>query len=279
MTTWFDKDGPCGGLSLDDRGLQYGDGLFETIAVRDGVPRLWDRHMHRLASSCRRLSLPFPGEDSLRILLQAAIDGSAATASDATAKLIVTAGVGERGYARPKDVSPTVVARIFPATPVPRRHYDDGVDVQLCDTRIAEQPALAGLKTLNRLEQVLARQALDAAFEGLMSDGAKRAICGTMSNVFIVTGQEIVTPSLHRCGVEGVTRAEILDRARAESLQISTRDVPLVECLQADELILSNSQFGVLPARRLHDRVFAQRAGYQRLRDLLADAGFREWAA
>lgn len=279
MTTWRDIDGACGELPMDDRGLHYGDGLFETIAIRDGVPRLWQRHMQRLASSCMRLEIPFPGESALRDLLQTTIDEAGAETSDATAKLIVTAGIGERGYARPKELTPSVRARLFPAKLIPAGHYIDGVEVQICATRIAEQPALAGLKSLNRLEQVLARMEFDTAFEGLMCDAANRVICGTMSNVFIVDKHEIATPSLHRCGVEGVARAEILERARAERMHVDIRDVTIDECLQADELILSNSQFGLLPVRRIGDRSFEQRAAYEQLRNLLVDAGFREWAA
>lgn len=279
MTTWFDLEGVCGGVSAADRGLQYGDGLFETIAIRGGKPRLWHRHMQRLASACSRLAIPFPGEPALEKLVQVAVDETDAGGSDATVKLIVTAGEGPRGYARPTPVSPTVRAGVFPASRVEPGVYAAGVDVRVCRARLAEQPALAGLKTLNRLEQVLARMELDTAFEGLTCDTSGRVICGTMSNVFVVNGQEICTPSLHRCGVEGVVRSELLERAATHGLPVEIRDIDIGECLQADELILSNSQFGLLPAGRLNDRALEQRAVYERLRDLLAGAGFFEWQA
>ena len=96
MSTWFDTEGPVDSIAIDDRGLQYGDGLFETIAIRNGTPRLWDRHMRRLESSCERLAIPFPGAGTLAALLDQAITASGHSGSSATAKLIVTTGSGQR---------------------------------------------------------------------------------------------------------------------------------------------------------------------------------------
>ncbi len=277
MSTWFDIDGPVDSVAIDDRGLNYGDGLFETIAIRHGEPRLWERHMRRIESSCERLSIPFPGANALAGLLEQALTASEQAGSDATAKLVLTTGVGERGYARPADLSPTARIGIFPYRQPDETCYSDGVDVVVCDTRLAEQPALAGMKTLNRLEQVLGRQDVGEAFEGIMCDLAGRVICGTMSNVFISSDNRLVTPALDRCGVEGVARAEILARSRATSLDIDVRDIPLAECLESDELILTNSQFGVLRARSVGGRTFSETAQYRCLRELLAGAGFTEY--
>ena len=276
MSTWFDMDGPVDSIAIDDRGLQYGDGLFETIAVRNGAPRLWEQHMRRLQSSCERLSIPFPGTGALAGLLERAVAASERAGPNATAKLIVTTGVGERGYARPADPTVTVRVGVFPYRGPDETSYADGVDVVVCDTRLAEQAALAGMKTLNRLEQVLGRQEIGEAFEGIMCDLADRVICGTMSNVIIATKDRIATPALERCGVEGVTRAEILERARDTNLDIEVCDITLSECLESEELILANSQFGVLRARSIAGKVFNDTDQYRRLRELLGGAGFSE---
>ncbi|MDJ0917348.1 MAG: aminodeoxychorismate lyase [Woeseiaceae bacterium] len=277
MSNWFDSSGPNDSLSMDDRGLAYGDGLFETIAIRNGQPRLWRQHMRRLETSCARLSLPFPGEDSLSALLRRAVDGSGFAESDATAKLVVTAGSGRRGYARPQDLAVNVRIGVFPYRKLDGACFSDGVEILACETRLAQQPATAGMKTLNRLEQVLGRMEVGGAFEGVMCDSDKRIICGTMSNVFIATNKQVATPRLDRCGVEGVTRAEILERAPLANIDIDVRDISLDECCRADEIMLANSQFGLLRARKLGDASLERTVVFERLRDLLADAGFDEY--
>ncbi len=247
MTCWVDGQ-PTELLSVRDRGLAYGDGLFETIAVRAGQPRLLERHLERLAEGCRRLSLPVE-----LALLREEILGCAACVGDGVLKLLLTRGDGVRGYAPPQ---PAHVRRILIAGDVPAyppANAEQGVRLFPCRTRLAEQPLLAGLKHLNRLEQVLARaewQGADFA-EGLMCDQAGRVIEGVFSNLFLVRGGALETPRLSRCGVAGVMRAEIIERCAALSIAVCQRDVDYAELLAADEVFLCNSQYGIWPVREL----------------------------
>jgi 4-amino-4-deoxychorismate lyase len=233
-----------------DRASAYGDGLFETIAIRDNRPRLWSLHESRLRIGCSRLDLPCPPEEVLLGHLESAIAAAECPADFATARLTLSAGDSARGYRRNANAASRVRIALYPATRVSAQLYEEGVTCRLCSTRLGVQPLLAGIKTLNRLEQVLARAEWNdpAVFEGLTLDTAGRLICGTMSNVFIVKKSVLITPAITRCGVSGVMRRHLIGLLRAEGhFDCEVRDVAADELATADEVFLSNSQFGVLP--------------------------------
>jgi 4-amino-4-deoxychorismate lyase len=240
-------------VSASDRGLQYGDGVFETMAVIDGRVRLFDAHLARLAAGLARLAIAAPDRD----LLAREIASAAALPGAGALKLTVTRGVGPRGY-RPQAGSATRILSVWPARAPARAQAESGVELRICSTRLAEQPALAGLKTLNRLEQVLARGEWgDDPPEGLMLDGAGRVISGTMSNLFAVLPAGPLTPSLERCGVKGVMRAAVLKAAAAAGVTVAERDVTLADLEHASELFVTNALIGAWPVRRLGGRDFA----------------------
>jgi len=260
---WLDGvplDGPAG----LDRGLEFGDGLFETIAVRDNRARLLPRHLARLAEGCARLALA--PQDPAQ--LKAEITRAARIPGVGVLKLILTRGSGGRGYvADPGAPVRRWLAALSPRTR-PARNAVDGVAVRTLATRLAEQPLLAGLKHLNRLEQVLARRELTdpAIGEGLMLDMSGRLVCGTMSNVYAVIDGRIVTPALERAGVAGVVRAALLDAWRDDGATVEIRDVRPEELAGASELFLSNALIGVWPVAELDGRRYlpgpvARRAG------------------
>ncbi|WP_027897028.1 aminodeoxychorismate lyase [Zestomonas thermotolerans] len=238
-------------LSIRDRGLAYGDGLFETIAVKSGRPRLLSRHLARLSDGCARLAIPCD-----QGLLRDELLAFCAALGEGVAKLILTRGDGVRGYAPAVDAEPRriLLGSAFPA--YPPGNAEQGVRLFPCRTRLAEQPLLAGLKHLNRLEQVLARgEWQDAEYaEGLMRDQAGRVVEGVFSNLFLVRDGTLVTPALSRCGVAGVMRAELLDRAAAAGVAVEVRDVDYAELFGADEVFLCNSLYGIWPVRALEDR-------------------------
>ena len=277
---WFNDHKPVDVVPIDDRGFQYGDGLFETIAIRGGNPRLWQFHMERLAGGCERLGIRMPAEQDLRKQLATALDASDAGADNGTVKMILSAGGGPRGYARDSATQPRIFIGVFPGQALARSAYEEGVDAVVCETRLAGPSVLAGLKTLNRLEQVLGRAECVAAntFEGLMVDADERVICGTMSNVFIVIGQTLITPSLTRCGVAGVMRRLILESFAASDTAVVVRDVALEELRQSDEVFLSNSQFGVVPLRRCEDRQWSPGGMTRECQRLLVAQGVQECA-
>ena len=242
---------PSDAIPITDRGLLYGDGLFETVALRQGSPVLWSGHMQRLAEGCRRLELPSPNPDQLLTeVLQVS-----SSAERSVAKIIITRGGGTRGYRpMPMDSATRIVMGLpWPVLPVDAK--STGVTARWCKTRLARQPRLAGLKHLNRLEQVLARaEWQDDYTEGLMRDADGLVIEGTMSNLFLVDRGTLITPDLSQCGVAGVMRAAILEFAQQCGIPHTVRPVtpPMVE--EADSLFLTNSLIGIWPIFRLETR-------------------------
>ncbi|MGQ7958789.1 aminodeoxychorismate lyase [Pseudomonas sp. SP16.1] len=250
MPSWV--NGAAGDqLSLRDRGLAYGDGLFETIAVRGGRILLHARHLARLAEGCRRLAIPLDLG-----LMESELQAFAGQLGEGVAKLIVTRGEGQRGYAPPQPCQPLRILQAAPLPQYPAAHAEQGVRLFPCATRLAEQPLLAGLKHLNRLEQVLARAEWQDAehAEGLMCDASGRVIEGVYSNLFLVQGGALLTADLSRCGVAGVMRAELLEQARALGMPVQVRDIAYDELLAADEVFLCNSLYGIWPVRALRER-------------------------
>ena len=238
---------PGGSIAADDRGLSYGDGLFETVLSVAGHAPLWPRHMTRLAAGCARLALPAPDVEQLaRETAQAG-----AGLARAVVRITLTRGAGPRGYALPEPAWPTRIVAAAPAPTTPPHWYHSGVRVRLCALRLSEQPRLAGIKHLNRLEQVLARAEWNDAdvAEGILCNVAGRVIGATAANLFAVIGGRLVTPAVDRCGVAGVARAEVLAQSKCD-----VRDVTMDELMRADELFLTNSVRGILPVTALDER-------------------------
>ena len=227
MSEWYEINRKMRTIDPSDRGFQYGDGLFETIAIRDREPRLWSYHLDRLERGCEKLRFRHPDPDMLREWLDLAISEDSSGKRDATVKIVVSAGSSERGYGRIMPSETTIYVGVFDAATVAEEHYREGVDTIVCDTRLAWSSATAGCKTLNRIEQVLARSELieRGAFEGLTLDGDGRLICGTMSNVFTICDDSIATPSLDRCGVEGVMRRHVITALEQRGRTVVVRDI------------------------------------------------------
>ena len=261
-------------VPLDDRGLAYGDGLFETIAVRNGEPRLLALHLARIADGCRRLAIEYPGDSAVNGLVVRVLQDCNVSTAYCTLKLVVTAGSSPRGYLRNSESPPRLLVGVFPSSPLPHEHYTNGVVVDVSAIRLAVQPLLAGLKTLNRLEQVLARNAIGEGFEALMLDTEGHVVCGTMSNMILEFEEGLVTPSLAQCGVEGVMRNAIL--AGSNGSAVTVRPVWREELEQASAMVLCNSQFGVLPVARLGTRPLESLEAAALLRAGLAEQGVVE---
>lgn len=238
-------------ISPLDRGFAYGDGLFETLRVVHGRAPLWQRHMQRLAEGCNRLHLPPPDAD----ILAQEVEKISADLECAVVRITITRGLGTRGYALPLQTMPTRVIAAFPFVPMATDSYTHGIRVRWCATRLALQPLLAGIKHLNRLEQVLARAEWNEAeiFEGLICDTNGRVICATAANIFCVREGRLITPDLSRCGIAGVARAVVLDHFD----DVEIRDLLPEELMQTNEIFLCNSVRGILPVNRLADKSYA----------------------
>ena len=260
---------PSEHVRVSDRGLAYGDGVFRTLLVRAGRPLCWHHHYGKLDADCAALGIACPPEHRLIEEMGSLI----AAEPDCVLKIIVTRGEGARGYAASDGVEPTRILMTSPIPQYPASCYSDGVRMHLCATRLAIQPRLAGIKHLNRLENVLARREWNdpAIAEGLLLDMEGNAIEGTMSNVFMLQGETLHTPDLGRCGVAGVQRARIMESAGALGLAVKTENLPLVRIHDAEEIVLCNSVIGVWQVRALAEKTWPAGNLAARLRMLLND--------
>lgn len=233
----------AGTVAATDRGFTYGDGLFETLRVACGVAPLWHRHAARLADGAGRLLMPPPDTDRMHT----EVLRLAAGLEDAVVRITLSRGVGERGYALPRDPRPTLVVAASPLA-LDAVATEEGIAVRLCELRLARQPRLAGLKHLNRLEQVLARAewAEPSITEGLLCDTEGHLVCATAANLFAVIDGELLTPPVDQCGVAGVARAEILAAHGARIAHFSP-----AELARASEVFLTSAVRGILPVRAL----------------------------
>lgn len=240
-------------IPTDDRGLHYGDGLFETLRCVDGQAPFWDWHMQRLRFGCERLALPLPDFDMMRVQVHA----SAARFVQALVKIIWTAGGGPRGYARPAVMTPRVRVQVQPL------RIGDGTDLKLrwCDLKLALQPRLAGVKHLNRLEQVLARSewSSNEFDEGLMLDSLNRVVCATAANVFVRVGGQWHTPPLDGCGVAGIGRRWMLERGAL------VRELGVTDIERAEQCVLTNAVRGPRAALSLAARCYQPDASVRAL--------------
>ncbi|MGQ0594205.1 MAG: aminodeoxychorismate lyase [Gammaproteobacteria bacterium] len=240
---------PGESVSVADRGLHYGDGVFETLPIVAGVVCHWDRHLERLRLGCARLGLACP-EDTL---LRADLEVLRAGVDHGVVKLIVTRGVGGRGFRPPDPTEPTRIFARYPWRSYPAALYRSGIVARVCTTRLSRNPVLAGIKHLNRLEQVLARREWvdPEVHEGLMLDTGGRVIEGTMTNLFLVRAGRLVTPDLSECGVLGIMRGLVIEAAGRARLETEIRAVDLAEMYTAEGSFVCNSLVGVWPIREL----------------------------
>jgi 4-amino-4-deoxychorismate lyase len=241
-------------VGIEDRGLQYGDGLFETIAVAEGLPLLLQAHLIRLRAGAARLGLgPLPSDQELA----REIDELCRGMPRGVAKLVVTRGEAGRGYRYDADAIPTRILSLWPWPAYVDAHRRNGIALRVCRLRLAHQPVLAGIKHLNRLEQVLARaEWRDEYQEGLMCDARGLVIEGTMSNVFAVVDGVLFTPDLGEAGVAGLLRESVLGCAR--DLGIDCRITPMTLDMlgSACELFMTNSIIGIWPVQSLEGRPY-----------------------
>ncbi len=259
-------------LPAGDRGLHFGDGVFETMAVEGGRALALDRHLARLEDGCGRLGIPVPGRATLEAECAQVCDG----AERSVLKVIVTRGTGGRGYMPDPGAPPTRIVARYP-WPGYRSGIDpEGVAVRICRTRLGRNPRLAGIKHLNRLEQVLARSEDDpeACEEGLMLDDRDNVIEGIASNVFAVRDGRIRTPDLEECGVAGIVRALVLEEAPGlTGRQPQIAPLRVEELMDADECFLTNSLIGIRPIKSIEGRPLAVGQIAPRLLTLLSQRG------
>lgn len=240
-------------LDPRDRGLAYGDGVFETVRVAaSGASPLWPRHRARLAGGLRALGIPVPDNSRLDAALN---EGVAALCGEpGVVKLTATRGVGGRGYLPPASAKPTVLWQSGVLPVWSRQHRREGLVLGLCQTPLYPDP-LAGFKHLNRLPQVMARRevARQGWDEGVLLSTRKQPLEATSMNLFARFADHWWMPDLDaaRAGVAGVMRAHLHETLlqRGEKVVCDLR--PLSQLRTADGLFLCNSVVGVLAVRKL----------------------------
>lgn len=247
---------PDNRITILDRGLQYGDGLFETMAFRAGTIEFIDAHFARLIEGCRRLNIKFTQADELNNELNTvcqSFDGN-----DAIVKVIITRGVGGRGYLATNDVEPTRIISTHPLPEYPTHYRQTGVKTRLCTHTLSENSVLAGIKHLNRLDQVLARNEWHDSdiVEGIMLDQVGKVIEGTMSNVFMVKEGKLLTPMLDRSGVAGIMRAQTIFLANELNIPVIETHIHIGDFMMADEIFITNSIIGIWPVSVMDNTSF-----------------------
>jgi 4-amino-4-deoxychorismate lyase len=238
-------DDPLHALAVEDRGFQYGDGVFETALLAHGRVKLLEHHLRRLALGCERLGIAAPDAAALRSDVQR-LSGSA---QRAVIKIVVSRGIGPRGY-RPSARAQTmrVVALYPPPLPSPAR-----LALRWCEMRLGRNARLAGIKHLNRLEQVLAQAEWhdEAIVDGLMLDTEGELVSGTANNVFLVREGVLVTPDLRFCGVLGIMRSEVLRLAREQGIAVNEEPLWPHDVGAASEVFLTNAVRGIRSVNEL----------------------------
>ena len=256
-------------VPTSDRGLLYGDGVFETIAVKNGQLHFWSEHLRRLQFGCERLGIESVDETQLERECRSLID----KIQQAVIKVIITRGSGGRGYRVPEQARPTRILQLHEWPNYPASCTERGIKTRICRTRLGHNASLAGIKHLNRLEQVLARQEWDdpAIMEGLMRDSDGGLVEGTMSNVFMVKDTVLMTPDLQHCGVAGIMRARVLEMAAEHSIVARVHRVALDALLQADEVFVCNSLIGIWPVIEVDKQTFLKGPVTTNLQALLTE--------
>ncbi|MCY4337513.1 MAG: aminodeoxychorismate lyase [Gammaproteobacteria bacterium] len=245
---------PGGVISVHDRGLQFGDGVFETIAVQAGLPLCLEAHLQRLQQGCARLCIAVPEH----ALLQQEAQQLCVPVAAGVLKIIVTRGTGGRGYQPPAAISANRVLTVHERPVYPVAFYREGIRSYVCQRQLAIGSDLAGIKHLNRLEQVLLRQEVAATScpEGVVTDPDGNVIEGSMSNLFMVKNGKLLTPDLGRAGVCGVVRGAIIKQRHVAGLAIEVKDIKLEELYEAEEVFYCNSVIGVWPVRSIGSIMF-----------------------
>jgi 4-amino-4-deoxychorismate lyase len=249
---------PAEAINVGDRGLQYGDGVFRTLRLEAGLPVWWADHYRKLRADCLVLDIEPPlKQDLLEDVQKLALPDRSGIV-----KIMVTRGVGGRGYAVRLGTPSCRIVTLHAAATYPADEPESGVTVRPCTLRLGHQPRLAGVKHLNRLENVLARLEWSdpTIAEGLLLDEAERVVEGVTSNLFIQRGGRLITPDLSRCGVAGVARERLMCAAVRHGVEVEVRDVAVEELGKADALYLTNSLIGVWRIARVQGLTWQPRA-------------------
>ncbi|GAB6140217.1 aminodeoxychorismate lyase [Methylosoma difficile] len=247
-------------IDIADRGLQYGDGIFETLAVINCTPLFLDLHIARLNNGCERLGIPTPNRDTLidEIAYLCQQIPSQFSHRNGVIKIIITRGTGGRGYRQPETITTTRIISLHPYPNYPENFNQQGIRTRFCQHHLGLNPTLAGMKHLNRLEQVLARAEWqdNTIQEGIMLDLNGHVIEGTMSNLFYVKDNTFYTACLTYSGIAGIIRQCLINYAQQLGVMVIEKFFTPHELLAADEILVCNSIIGIWPVVDIEGQAF-----------------------
>jgi len=261
-------------ISPLDRGFAYGDGVFRTMIIRNGLPECWPQHYQKLVADCAAIKIVCPSAELLISDLQQLFTEQEITEDVvAVVKIIITRGEGERGYAAPAITNPLRVLIKTDMPTYPNSYFSDGVDLHICKTPIAAQPLLAGVKHLNRLENVLARMEWTDpnTLDGIMLDSEQQVIECTSANIFICNGDTLTTSSLNQCGIAGITRQRVIDLAHLIGLTVKIESFKLDQLFMADAVIVTNCVYGAFQVKSIQHKRWAMTSLAADLREILKE--------
>ena len=264
-------------VSANDRGLLYGQSVFETVAVVNGKPALLSQHIDRLIKGCERLSISLninKLNNDIKVISPLFVEQNALVL-----RITITQGVGGRGYQNPKTSEPI---RILTLHDYPKQIAKDGIEpnktqglcVGLSAVVLSHQPLLAGIKHGNRLEQILARSSWQEGWqEALLLDSMGNIIEGTQSNLIVINNKTVRTPLLDQCGVDGIMKNWAISALKETGFSCSAVRLSIEDIMQADELLITNSVLGIraitelqLPKSTIH---YESTANAQKLTEIL----------
>ncbi len=236
-------------IEVTDRGLQFGDGVFETIRIERGRLVWWQQHMSRLLEGCRRLH--FTTLPDVEVLLKEAVQLSENCMQGAL-KIIITRGYSNCGYSIPTEISPNRILLMRPGKSNSAQ-AKQGICLGVCRQRISSSTNLSGIKHLNRLEQVLARMecTTEGWDEGLMLNERDKVMEGSMSNLFVWQHDHLFTPLLENAGVEGIARGIIIKLAQKCGIAVEQGELDILDLPNVDELFICNSLIGLWPVSQI----------------------------
>ncbi len=244
-------------IAATDRGLAYGDGLFSTVKIEHGMVQLWDYHLQRLQLGAQ--SLFFPDIDWLLLTNEVeSLAQSLVKEPEAVIKIILTRGTGGRGYSIKECDSPLRILSTYAFPSFYKQWQNEGIKVVLCQQRLAINPQLAGLKTLNRLEQVLIKHELEnkQAVEGIVCDNNGYVIEACSANIFIYLDNHWLTPKLDGCGVAGVKRRQVMELAEKAGIAITEVRIKADDLFNAQAVCLTNALMGLVPVKQFQSHIY-----------------------
>ena len=256
-------------ISVYDRGLAYGDGFFETMLwdsleekneTNVGV-EFWLRHLRRIKDGCQLMQINLPFDEEIIRQRNLILKASLKEKKSGLLKMLVTRGIGGRGYKFERNMIPTIIFLSLPKPKVKKEYFKSGVVVKICKTQLSKNTNLFGYKHLNRLDSVLARSEWEDKniFEGIFVDSKRNILEGTMTNIFFVHEKTLITPPIIDSGINGVMRQVIIDKAKFFFDKLVIQKINLRDVEKFDQMFLTNSVLKVIPVIRFEKKKFIKK--------------------